>query len=139
MNYTTVVFLINKNVRAIACTYEENGTQETFKSLDQSIMTGDFVVVPTSTRHKMTVVKVSGTDVDVDFDAPKPMEWVIGKVDRTAYNLTVSQEATAISAIKSAEIRKKRTDLSEALFADNVETLKALPIAVLNGDAPPVT
>ena len=64
MNYSTVVFLVNKNVRAIKCAYEVNdkgepcGNLTIFKSFDHSIKVGDDVVVPTETRVKRTVVRV---------------------------------------------------------------------------------
>lgn len=138
MNYTTAVFLINKHVRAIVATYEatDSAPRTTFKTLDETIAVGDFVVVPTDTRHKMTVVKVIDTDVDVDFDAPAKMDWIIGKVDREEYETHLKQEGEAITAIKSAELRKKREELAKSMFANNVEALKALPIAAMNGDAP---
>lgn len=138
MNYTTAVFLINKNVRAVVATYEAEDTAKrtVFKTLDQTLKVGDFAIVPTDTRHKMTVVKIVETDVDIDFDSTTPVAWIMGKIDRTEYDLTLAQEQEAIQVIKSAELRQKRDNLRKAMFADHVETLKALPIAVINGDAP---
>lgn len=146
MNYTTAVFLINKNVRAIVATYEhgDSAPKTIFKTLDQTIKSGDFVIVPTDTRHKMTVVKVMDTDVDFDIDQMAPMHWIIGKVDTVGFDSVQSQEQDAIKQIKSAELRKKREDLRNNMFADHVETLKSLQIADMNGDKaaavePPVT
>ena len=138
MNYSTAVFLINKHVRAVVATYEagENAPRTTFKTLDPSIMAGDLVIVPTDTRHKMTVVKIVETDVDVDFDGTATMHWVIGKVDDEPYKKVLAQETSAIATIKSAELRQKRDNLRNALFKDHQETLKALPIAAINGDTP---
>lgn len=138
MNYTTAVFLINKHVRAIQATYEaaDNAARTTFKTLDPEIAVGDFVVVPTDTRHKMTVCKVVECDVDVDFDSSVAMTWIIGKVDRAPHELTLSQEAQAVQAIKSAELRKKREDLAKSVLADKIADIKALPIAAMNGDHP---
>jgi len=136
MNYSTAVFLINKNVRAVQVTYEatENASRETFKTLDKSIKVDDFVVVPTDTRHKMTVCKVVAVDVDVNFDSSAPMAWIIGVVDRGPWQVVMSQEGDAIAAIRAAEVNKKRDDLRKALLADHADQLKALPISVLNGD-----
>lgn len=138
MNYSTAVFLINKYVRAVLGTYEaEDSAKRTlFKTLDETIKVGDFVIVPTDTRHKMTVVKIVETDVDVDFDSTATVHWVIGRIDQEPYQKMLADEQQAIQVIKSAELRKKRDDLRAAMFADHVETLKALPIAALNGDAP---
>lgn len=130
MNYSTAVFLINKHARAIVATYEadDKAPRTTFKTLDPSIKEGDYVIVETDTRHKITVCKVVETDVDFDFDTPAKMSWVIGKVDRAAFDLTLQQEQSAIAAIKSAELRKKREDLKKSMFADHMESIKALPI-----------
>lgn len=136
MNYSTSVFLINNHVRAVLATYEEGDSAKrtVFKTLDPDISEGDYVIVPTDTRHKMTVCKVVETDVDVDFDDPTPVGWIIGKVELTDHEKVLAQEAEAIKAIKSAELRQKREALRNAMFADHVETLKALPIAAINGD-----
>lgn len=139
MNYSTAVFLINKHVRALACTYEapDNSPRTLFKTLDDTIKAGDFVVVPTDSRHSMTVVKVVEADVDVDFDSSVQVKWIIGKVDRAAYEQTLVQEAAAIQEIKRAELRKKREDLAGSLLANHLNTIKGLPIAAMNGDAKP--
>jgi hypothetical protein len=134
MNYSTAVFLINNNVRALKGTYEDNGTLGIFKTLDATIKKDDLVVVPTSTRHKMTVFKITEVDVDIDMDSGAQVEWVISKIDAEAYKKLLADEADAIAKIKSAELRKKRTDLAEALFKDNIDTLKALPIASMTSE-----
>lgn len=139
MNYSTAIFLINKNARAIVATYEaeDNAKRTVFKTLDHDIKTGDFVIVPTDTRHKMTVCKVVDTDVDVDFDSATPMLWVISRIFRAPHEEILAQEQVAIQAIKSAEVRKKRDEMRDALFKDHLETLKALPIAAMNGNGDP--
>lgn len=135
MNYSTAVFLINKDVRAVVATYEaeDHAKRTTFKTLDQTIQVGDFCVVPTDTRHKMTIVKIVDVDVDVDFDRADQMCWIICPVDRDAYEKTLAQEQKAIQVVKSAELRKKRDELREAMFKDHVETLKTLEIAAIAG------
>ena len=141
MNYSTAVFLINKHVRAIIGTYEatDNAPRTIFKTLDDGIAVGDFVVVPTDTRHKMTIVKVVETDVDPDFESSTQVQWIVGKVDRADFELHLREEAQAITAIKAAELKKKRADLAKSMFDANYEELKALPIAALNGDTPKPT
>lgn len=138
MNYSTAVFLINKHVRAILATYEaeEKAVRTMFKTLDDTIRVGDFVIVPTDTRHKMTVCKVVECDVDVDFDSSVPVAWVIGKVDRAAHERTLAEEAQAVQAIKSAETQRKRDELRKSLMGAHVETIKALPIYA-NGEPTP--
>ncbi|MGH6890952.1 MAG: hypothetical protein ACREEP_01720 [Dongiaceae bacterium] len=136
INPMTAVFLINKYVRAVQATYEDGHAPGTFKTLDQTICIGDLVVVPTDTRHKMTVVKVTAADVDIDFDSSAPVHWIIARVDLAAHKNTLEQEAAALAAIRSAELRKKRADLADSLLKDSMADIKALPIAVRTGEAP---
>ena len=138
MNYSTAVFLINKNLRAVLATYEKDGGKTMFKTLDPTIKVDDFVVVPTNTRHTMTVCKIVETDVDVDFDSATQVDWIVCKIDRKPYEDTLSQEGQAISAMKSAELHKKRKDLRDAMLGAHLDTIKALPISALNGDTPKV-
>lgn len=139
MNYSTAVFLINNKVRAVKGIYEDGGTTGIFKTLDETLKKDDLIVVPTSTRHKMTVFKITEVDIDIDMDANAKVEWVVCKVDQDAYKTILEQEDQAIQKIKSAEMRKKRTDLADALFKDQMEDLKALPIASMGADIPTVT
>lgn len=139
MNYSKAVFLINNKVRAVRGTYETSGAVADFKTLDPSIAKDDLVVVPTGTRHGFTVFKITEVDIDLDMDSPTKIEWVVCKVDQEAYKTLLSQEETAITKIKSAEMRKKREDLASALFKDSMEEMKALPIASMNGDKPAPT
>jgi hypothetical protein len=138
LNYTTAIFLINKNVRAVLCNYEPNAPDKTimFKTLDKTIREGDFVIVPTNTRHNMTVSRVVETDVDVDFDSGAAVGWIVSKIDRSAYEVTLSQEGDAITVIKSAEKTKKRNELAAALLADSAGALTALPITTVSDGGP---
>lgn len=136
MNYSTAVFLINNKVRAVEASYEDGQKHKIFKTFDMSIQVGDLVVVPTDTRHKRTVVKVTRLDANVDFDGQEHVHWIVSKIDETNYKDTTAQESQAIESIKSAEIRKKREDLANALWADKAEELKAIPLASMNGNAP---
>jgi hypothetical protein len=124
MNYSTAVFLVNEAIRAILCTYElddekKQAPRVMFKTLDKSIAVGDFLVVPTGTRHGMTVVKVMDVDVDVDFDSSTPVNWAVSKIDRSAYEAVLKLEGEAIEQIKAAEKKKRQTDLRDAMIANN--------------------
>lgn len=130
MNYTTAVFLINKHARAILATYEEQDAAKRtlFKTLDDTIKVDDFIIVPTDTRHRMTVCKVVEVDADVDFESQAKVDWVIGVVDRAEYDKVLAQEGAAIQAIKAAELRKKREDLRDSMLKNHMDSIKALPI-----------
>ncbi len=136
MNYSTAIFLINSRARAIMCTYEvhDGASPYMLKTLDPSIKVDDYVIVPTDSRHKMTVVKVVEVDVDVDFDKAYDVKWILGVVDTEANKELIGQEQAAIKAIQSAELTKKRKELRDAMLADHVEEIKALPISDMNGD-----
>jgi hypothetical protein len=137
MNYSTAIFLINKNVIAIEAIYDDGKDAEVFKTFDDfdsKINVGDILVVESGTRHKMTTVKVTKVDAQVDLDGPKQVKWVIAKVDKDAFEKNILlPEATAIEKIKSAEMRAKRQALADALLMDKDE-MKALPLAAINGD-----
>ncbi len=137
MNYSTAVFLVNDTIRAIKATYEtaDNATKAMFKTLDKSVAVGDFLVVPTNTRHGMTVVKVTDVDVDVDFDSVTQVDWVVSKIYKTNYEAVLKLEAGAIEQIKSAEKNKRKNELKAALIADNPEL--AVSFDALNGTALP--
>ena len=138
MNYTRAIFLISDDVRAVNVTYEadEDAPRTMFKTLNADIKKDDFVVVPTGTRHKMTVCKVVAVDVEPDLEDETDMNWIIGVVNRADFEAISAQEGDAISKIKAAERRRKRKELRETLLADAEDEIKALPIytASDNGD-----
>lgn len=122
MNYSTSVFLINPKVRAIVCIYEpdtdtKKSVRTTFKTLDQAIDVNDYVIVPTDTRHKMTVNKVVEVDVEPDLESNANMSWVVGLVDRSAYERVLAEEGRAIKLMKDAEKTHKREELRGKLMS----------------------
>ncbi len=130
MNYSTVIFLINDQARAIMCTYEKGDTADRtmYKTLDKTIEVDDFVVIPTGTRHGMTVCKVVEVDVEVDLDSTTEVVWIVGTVETTDFDKIKSMEGDAIVRIKDAEKSRRREELGKNLaeFTDN--SLKALPV-----------
>lgn len=125
MNYSTAIFLINSDVRAVAVSYETDHEGKgkrpftTFKTFEDDIVEGDYVVIPTGTRHDMTVARVEEVDVEIDLESSAQMHWIVDRVDTTARNRVEAQEAEAIAKIKSAEKRAKQDQLREKLLADN--------------------
>ena len=140
MNYSTAIFLINPKVRAIQAIYEPDTDQRkyprcTFKTFDQSIQVGDYILVPTETRHKMTVNKVVEIDVEPDLETPQQINWVIGTVDRSMYEEVLASEAKEIELMKAAEKTHAREELRKKMMAHVDETkLAALQIARMSGD-----
>ncbi len=136
MDNSRIVFLINDTVRAVMGKYEENGTPEMFKTMDPSIAVDDLVVVQSGTRHGMTVVKVTATDVDVNFDASNTISWVVQRIDTAAFKNVLSQEGQAISAVQQAELRRKKQELRDTMFKDHEASIAAL---ALTSQSDPVT
>jgi hypothetical protein len=140
MNYSTAIFLVNKDVRAVSVSYERDAEGrgvkpfEPFKTMDPSLGVGDMVVIPTATRHRMTVVRVEEVDFEIELDSTAQLSWIIGPVDTGAYDAIAAQEAHAIERIKSAEKAAKRKELADKLLADNPD-LQAL--SGVNPDAAP--
>lgn len=131
MNYSKSIFLINQNARSILVSYDGADLREKkmmFKTLDASIKKDDLVVVPTTTRYNMTVCKVVDTDVDVDYDSPEEILWVVQKIDQESYKAILAQEQVAIQIIRTSETKRKRADLAKVFLANN-EELASLPLA----------
>lgn len=125
MNYSTAIFLINGDVRAVAVSYEQDAEGKgvkpfhLFKTFDPDVAVEDFVVIPTGTRHNMTVARVEEVDVEIEVDSTADLKWLVGRVDTAAHAAVVAKEADAIAKIKSAERRAKQDELKAKLLADN--------------------
>jgi hypothetical protein len=123
MNYSTAVMLVNENIRAIYVSYEVNSEGKglkpytMFKTLDHSIKVGESVVVPTSTRHKHTVVRVEEVDVDVDFEDNTPVQWITDKVDTSKNEQILAEELKWIDALKLSEKKSKKDEIRKKLLA----------------------
>lgn len=137
MHPSLTVFLINDDVRAIACSYEPSPSSmkpktTLFKTFDQSIKVGDILVVPSNTRHKFTTVKAEEVDVEIDLDYEDEMDWIAHKVNLHQYNLTLADEEKARVAVQKLQRKKKREELRAAMFAENEAEMKTLALTNLN-------
>ncbi len=139
MNYSTAVMLINPAIRAIKTIYEpdpEMGKKQqryTFKTLDQSIKKGDFVVIPTDTRHSMTVVLVDEVDVEMDYESGIEIKWIIDRVDIEGSNYVLKEEKVWIDALKASEKRKKQAEIKKNLVDMYSDAgIDQLPIAKMD-------
>lgn len=142
MNYTRAIFLMNETARAIRVSYEKDMSTgkptniTTFKTLDQDIKAGDYVVVPTDTRHGFTVSLVVETDVEPDVKNRTEIDWIVSIVDPTPWELVCQQEQDVISAIKAAEHRKEIAELRDTMLADVRGDIEGMPIVSIdNGTA----
>lgn len=134
MNNSMIVFLINDSVRAIKGEYEVDGALTMFKTMDPEIRVDDLVVVQSTTRHEMTVVRVKEVDVDVDFDTSAEIKWAVHRIDRAMFDEVLRQEGDAIKAVQQAEKRRKKEELRDSLFKDHQERIKTLELAQSKDD-----
>lgn len=138
MNYSTAVFLINPNCRAIEAIFEADTDQRKaprliFKTFDDAISEGDIILVPSDTRHKVTTCKVTAVDVELDITTTAEIKWIIGVVDQAAFEELKAVEQKAITQIKAAEKNHQREELRKKMFANMDESaVKALQIANLS-------
>lgn len=129
MNHSTAIFLISDACRGIGCVFEDtkHAKQYTFKTLDPDIAIGDMVLVPSDNDNfRLKVVKVAALDVEPDFDSRIEYKWIVGKVDSADHDTIKAQEEAAIEKVKSAQKRKRREELRDALIADSGGNASAL-------------
>jgi len=132
-----IVFLLNESVTAVKAVYEpgedmlsKTATPKvyTFKSFDPSVKVGDLAVVETNTRFGFTVVKIIEVDVDVDFDSPIELKWLVQRLDTASHEAMLKSEAEAIAAVNAAEKRRKRDELRATMFKDHEAKIASLSI-----------
>lgn len=122
MNNSTLIFLVNKKARAIACVYDPDNhkagkeTPKIWKTLDPTITVDDYVVIPTGTRHNMTCVKVIAVDVQLDIDTTEQIGWIVDRVDHSKLQKLEADEAALISAVHNAERLEREDRLRETLM-----------------------
>lgn len=137
MNLSTIVFLINDNVRAVKVAYQDKDpSPKIFKTLDKTIKVDDFVIIPSTTRFNMTTGKVIEVDVDIDFDSSCQINWLIGRVDMADVNEIKAQEDKALDAIKAAEKLSRKNEIKtklDNLLKEGGAELKMLTV----GNEPP--
>jgi hypothetical protein len=137
MDASKVVFLINDQVRLIRVTYEKDDVpvlnsskrEYCFKTMDQAVQVGDYVVVETSTRHGLTVCQVSAVDLDVDFDDGVALKWAFQRVDSENVKSILASEEEAVAAAKRAELKRKRIQLRGEIFAEHGDMIAGLSLA----------
>lgn len=120
MHNSRKIFLTDKEPRCILTSYEnvENAPTKEYKTYDTSIEAGDYVVIPTDTRHNMTVVKVEEVDVEADLDSDEPVSWVICKADRTEFERVTKVENTFLTGVRSAEKKRRKEQLRQDFLSD---------------------
>lgn len=133
MNYSSAVMIIKPEIRAIRTSYEpgkdgKDPPSFVFKTIDETIKKGDYVVVPTDTRWGFTVNKVEAVDVDVDFDSDVILKWILNKVDVEGNKQTITEEGKWVLALQESEKRKRREELRKQLIETHGDEVNHLMI-----------
>jgi predicted Mrr-cat superfamily restriction endonuclease len=155
MNYSTAVMLFNQDIRAVRVSYDpidfaKSGASYIFKTLDPDIKVGDYVSIPTDTRHKITVAKVEEVEAEIDFDSTMEIKWIVSRVPTKEYEDILEDEQTWIAEMKKAQNRKKMEDIKTSMIemykadGSSLETLaiagrKAQPTCAAIGPTEAVT
>jgi hypothetical protein len=131
MNYSTAIFLINDEVRALYIKYVNRGGGQTYmaKTFDKTINKDDYVVIPTTIKEEdnMTVAKVVEVDAEIDFDSTTIIPWVISKIDLDEFTKITELEKEAIKTIREAHFAKRKKTLAADLM--EAKELMKLPLA----------
>lgn len=124
MHNSRKVFLLesDKEPRCVLAAYlaTENPDTTEFKTFNPAIRVDDYVVVPSNTRHNMTVCKITAVDVEPTLDTDDKIDWIVGTIDRSNYTDTIKQEGIFIDAVKAAEKASLKKKLRKD-FLDNVD------------------
>lgn len=134
MHNSTIVFLINDDVRAIKATYQDGESPKVFKTLDQTIAIDDLLVVQSGTRHEFTVVKAVEVDVEPNFDSNFDVPWIVSKVHLDELNKVLGLEKTAIATVQKAERQRKKEELRASVFASHDAEIKTLALSKIGDD-----
>lgn len=140
MNLSTAVFLISDEVRAIGVTFDQGNertesVEYTYKTCDQTISVGDYVIVPVGASEKFKIVTVRSVDVDVNYNSDIQYKWVAAKFDPIVYIMQKEHEQRAIQEIKQIERRAKREQLRKDLVefgGDEMAGVRFLAISNLS-------
>lgn len=120
MHDSRKVFLLDPEPQCIKAVYEphEGASQTEFKTFDENIKVDDYVIVPSGTRHNMSVSRVVEVGVEPDLDTSTKMDWVIGIIESSTFENILEQEKVFIDAARSAEKKRRKKQLREDILAD---------------------
>ena len=128
MHDSRKVFLLDPEPRCILATYEPDPDptfssskpiRTEFKTFDETIEVDDYIVVPTNTRHNMTVMKVVEGDVDADFESDGKIDWVVAKTSDAVYQDLLAQEKKILDVVKAAKEKRLKAQ-QKADFLDGI-------------------
>lgn len=105
-----------ENFKFVAVTfapYSTTGNKYYYKTL-LDIEEGDFVAVTTpGNKHQVVQVEEVLDYTEADIDEKITYKWVVQKIDFTAYEQVVEMEANLSKQLKTAERRRRLTEMKE--------------------------
>ncbi|MEK6886649.1 MAG: hypothetical protein AABW88_02345 [Nanoarchaeota archaeon] len=125
MNYSTSLIALNKNIRVIEIAYDDEtsmnpydkkNNRKRFRTLDKTVKIDDLVVIPTQTRHLMTVAKVVEVDCRVDFKSKDEIQWLVTRVPTEDYANVLAKEEEFIDQLQKSEERRVAEELKKNLL-----------------------
>lgn len=143
MNLSTAVFLISDEVRAIGVTFDQGNHYRTeekqyvYKTCDQSVCVGDYVIVPVGASDEYKVAIVRSVDADVNYKSDIQYKWVVSRLDLSEYISLKEREQLAIQEVKRIERRSKREQLRKDLVefgGDEIANVKFLTASNVPND-----
>lgn len=128
-NYSTAILLLNRRVKTIKVHYNPKNTNQdryddadgtsqdvkVFKTLDHSIVKGDIVVVPSTTRVQMTTALVIDDDYKLDPQSTLQLGWVVDRVNTVPYTEICEMEKEMIETLIQSERAHLQDEMAEKL------------------------
>lgn len=133
MHDSRKVFLLPEEPRCILASYQPKPNGQDYepedigdgdyslkelKTFDVDTKPGDYVVVPTGTRHRMTVMRVEFVDMEPDLNSDKEMLWAVGRVDKTSHDDILRKEREFIQQARAAERKRQKEQLRKDFLAE---------------------
>lgn len=142
-NKSTMVFIYDQSTRLIKLVYDPEREKDFSygKTDDPHIQPGQYVVVRSKTRHKLTVSKVAEVDLPFDPSYGGEVQRIVGVVGMANLEAIEAKEEQALEIIQAADLRAQREELQETVLKHATAELRELGImkgpAQIESAAPP--
>lgn len=116
MNINGLASLLFDEVKTIEVQFSGEPKRYVYKTLDDSIVEGDSVVVlPPKGLSIAKVTKVHSVN-KIDLNAPYSYKWIVSKVDTTQYNQLLEKEEAFEDSLRGAQQKALVNNAKEELM-----------------------
>lgn len=116
MNINGLASLLFEDVKTIEVQFSGEPKRYVYKTLDNSIVEGDSVVVlPPKGLSIARVCKVHTVN-KIDLNAPYSYKWIVSKVDTTQYNQLIEKEEAFEDSLRVAQQKAVVNNAKEELM-----------------------